>query len=153
MTTVTLKAIKERQDELAQMISAFEEAANEPREIVVPRQVVTLRPGERYAGIILGDDGMPSYHLVLLPVDADEVNWEEAQAWAEQVGGELPRRCEQALLFANLRDEFADAHYWSSAQHASGPDFAWCQHFGNGLQDDVHKLNELRARAVRRLAI
>jgi len=152
MAAVTLEAIKERQDELAQMISAFE-AANEPSEIVVPQQVVTLRPGERYAGIILGDDGMPSHHLVLLPGEADEVTWKDAQAWAEQIGGELPHRCEQALLFANLRDEFENAWYWSNAQHASDSDYAWCQDFGDGDQDGLHKNVKLRARAVRRLTI
>lgn len=152
MAAVTLEALKERQDELAQMISAFE-AANEPSEIVVPHHVVTLRPGERYAGIILGDDGMPSHHMVLLPGEADEVNWKDAQAWAEQMGGELPHRCEQALLFANLRDEFASAWYWSNAQHASYSDVAWCQYFGNGDQVNVRKHTELRARAVRRLTI
>lgn len=152
MEAVTLEDIKERQDELARMISAFE-AKNRPSEIVVPHRVVTLRPGERYAGIILGDDGMPSHHLVLLPGEADEVNWKDAQAWAEQMGGELPHRCEQALLFANMRDEFASAWYWSNAQHAFGSGCAWCQNFGSGDLYLSHETIKLRARAVRRLPI
>ena len=128
-------------------------AVNEPREIVMPHQVVTLRPGERYAGIVLGDDGMPSHHLVALPGEVDGVTWDEARTWAEQAGGDLPSRHEQALLFANLRYEFADTYYWSSTQRAAHPDFAWCQLFGFGNQTIHRKVFKLRARAVRRLAI
>jgi hypothetical protein len=43
--------------------------------------------------------------------------------------------------------------YWSSTQHASNSDYAWCQHFTNGNQYGNSKNNELRARAVRRIAI
>lgn len=46
---------------------------------------------------------------------------------------------------------FEDTWYWSSTQSASDSDYAWCQDFGNGYQDDYHKDGTLRARAVRRL--
>ena len=46
-----------------------------------------------------------------------------------------------------------EAWYWSSTQHASNPGYAWCQNFGSGRQSGSPKDNELRARAVRRVAI
>ena len=66
-----------------------------------------LKPGEVYAGIILGKNGDPDHHLVLLPGALHDVNWTDATRWAESIGGELPTRREQALLFANTK-ELAD---------------------------------------------
>ncbi|HRO61716.1 MAG TPA: DUF1566 domain-containing protein [Burkholderiaceae bacterium] len=43
--------------------------------------------------------------------------------------------------------------YWSSTQYAGGESNAWCQGFDVGYQCDCRKVNELRARAVRRLPI
>lgn len=155
MAAVTLEVIKARQDELAQMISAFE-AANEPSEIVVPHQVVTLRPGERYAGIILGGDGMPSHHLVLLPGEAGSADWIGARKFAEMAGGDLPSAREIALLFVNLRDEFKPTRYWCLAP-PSADKRVWCQDFSTGVQEcpiteergGLWKF--LHARAVRRI--
>jgi hypothetical protein len=50
-------------------------------------------------------------------------------------------------------EAFEQEWYWSSTQHASFSDCAWGQHFSGGDQSLNRKLNELRARAVRRLAI
>ena len=41
-----------------------------------------LREGESYAGLILGKDGEPDYHLVLLPEEASDVSWPTASEWA-----------------------------------------------------------------------
>lgn len=112
-----------------------------------------LNPGEHYAGILLGKDGNQSHHLILLPGAAEALTWRQALDWAKGSGGELPDRREQALLIANLADEFESAWYWSNAQHASDSDCAWCQDFGDGGQDGGHKIVKLRARAVRRLPI
>jgi hypothetical protein len=113
----------------------------------------TLNAGEVYAGILLGKDGVPDQHIILLPGDAEELDWEAAKAWAAEVGGELPTRREQHLLIANLKEEFESNWYWSSEQHASHSDYAWYQRFSNGGQGYGHKDLELRARAVRRLVI
>lgn len=48
---------------------------------------------------------------------------------------------------------FADEYYWSSTQHAGGEASAWSQDFSYGNQYGDRKDDELRARAVRRLAI
>jgi hypothetical protein len=112
-----------------------------------------LKPGEKYAGIILGKDGAPDHHLILLPGEAESIKWEDAKKWATKAGGELPTRREQSLLHANLKEEFQPRWYWSSEQHASGSGYAWIQDFNDGYQLNYHELHEFRARAVRRLAI
>jgi len=61
----------------------------------------------------------------------------------------LPSRRELRLCWVNVPEQFAKEWYWSSTQ--SGPLTAWGQSFGGGSQGSVHKDNELRARAVRRV--
>lgn len=112
-----------------------------------------LKPGEHYAGLILGKDGNPDYHLILLPGEAEHVTWNDAIKWAKATGGELPNRREQALLYANLKEEFHPVWYWSGEQHAAYPGCAWMQYFYDGGQDTYHKSYQPRARAVRRFEI
>ena len=112
-----------------------------------------LKAGEHYAGIILGKDGEPDHHLILLPGEADSVTWEKAKEFAAKVGGELPTRREQSLLFANIKEQFQPRWYWSGEQHVSLSDYAWSQYFDNGYQGTSHKGSNYRARAVRRLVI
>jgi hypothetical protein len=112
-----------------------------------------LKAGEHYVGLILGKAGEPDYHLILLPGEAQKIKWADALKWAKKAGGELPIRREQALLYANLKEEFQAAWYWSCEEHAAGPVYAWMQHFDYGFQDDYHKSYQYRARAVRRLKI
>ena len=113
-----------------------------------------LKPGEIYAGLILGKDGQPDHHLFLLEAKpANKLNWEAAKAWAASVGGELPTRSEQSLLFANAKEQFESYYYWSGEQDAGYPSYAWMQHFYGGNQYGFHKSFEFRARAVRRLII
>ena len=112
-----------------------------------------LNEGEIYAGAIIKPDGT-GHHVILLDGDNDDASWDDAMAWAKSIGGDLPDRVEQSLLFAHLKDRFKPEWYWSNTQHASYSCCAWCQYFDNGNQDDCH--NEgytLRARAVRRVEI
>lgn len=113
-----------------------------------------LKPGEIYAGLILGKEGQPDHHLFLLEAKpANKLNWEAAKTWATSVGGELPTRSEQSLLFANCGQEFEPYWYWSGEQDAGNPSCAWMQNFYVGGQDGYRKSYECRARAVRRLII
>lgn len=114
-------------------------------EITLPE----LKDGEKYAGLILVD-GKPSHHVVLLDSDV-EMDWDEALSWAAELGGDLPSREEQALLYANLKAEFKPDWYWSNTP--SSRLSAYVQHFRNGSQYNDAKDNTLRARAVRRLPI
>ena len=111
----------------------------------------TAFAGGIYAGISRGVDGAPDQHLALLPGEAVDVDWEAACAFAASVGGELPTRAEQALLYANLKDQFQPRWYWSGEQ--AGPSTAWYQDFNDGYQFDDDRSYEGRARAVRRLPI
>jgi hypothetical protein len=117
----------------------------------IPAAIGAAFAGGIYAGISRGVDGAPDQHLVLLPGEAVDVDWEAAGAFAASVGGELPTRAEQALLYANLKDQFEPRWYWSSTQ--AGPSTAWLQGFDNGYQDFGNRSYEGRARAVRRLPI
>ncbi len=107
--------------------------------------------GGIYAGISRGVDGAPDQHLVLLFGQAEDVSWSDACDWAKSICGALPTRAEQALLFANLKDQFEPRWYWSSEQ--AGPSTAWDQYFDNGTQVSYLRSYEGRARAVRRLPI
>jgi len=114
--------------------------------------VPALQEGERYAGLILDQDGTPTHHLILLPGD-ESLTFDAATEWATSLGGVLPSRNEQSLLFANCKDQFQRDWYWSGEQHASSSSGAWGQHFGNGFQHSTNKSYEGRARAVRRLPL
>jgi hypothetical protein len=149
---ITLEAIEEKQAEISTLISAFKKQSQQV-EYVFPETQIALAPGEHYAGLILGKDGESSYHLILLPGEQEEINWTDALAWAKEQVGELPNRREQALLYANLKEEFKEAWYWSNTQHASLSDSAWCQYFSNGYQFNLSEYDELRARSVRRLSV
>ncbi|HEU4709006.1 MAG TPA: hypothetical protein VFS17_06815 [Methylophilaceae bacterium] len=112
-----------------------------------------LNEGEKYAGVLLGKDGAPDQHIILLPGDSNDASWKKQTEWAKSVGGELPTRREHTLLFANLPEEFKRDVYWSGETHAADSSYAWYQDFDYGYQDDNYKDRELRARAVRRVAI
>jgi len=152
MSTITLDDIKATQNRLAEMIASLE-AQQQARTFDIPASSIGLQPGEHYAGIVLGHNDEPSYHLILLPGEAESVTHDAALKWAEEARGELPNRREQALLYANLKSEFAEAWYWSSVLHESDPDYAWCQYFDDGYQGSLDRGSLLRARAVRRLII
>lgn len=112
-----------------------------------------LNDGEQYAGLILGKNGQPDHHVVLLPGEAQEVSWSAAQEWARGVGGELPTRRELALLYANLREQFDRVWYWSSEPQEPRAQLVWGQNFTSGIQTMYGRPFRGRARAVRRLVV
>ena len=118
-------------------------------------QQLTLPPlaeGETYVGAI-GDTTGNLHHVILLLGDNDDASWQHQKEWAASIGGELPTRLEQALLWQNCREHFQKEWYWSGEAHASDAGSAWCQDFYDGSQGLNHQLDQLRARAVRRLPI
>ncbi len=112
----------------------------------VPSAAVHLNSGEIYVGIVDGQ------HVILLP-GADRDNWSACMKWAASIGGDLPTRPEQALLYQKMSEHFEKDWYWSNTQHASNSDYAWGQDFYGGNQDGDTKSASGRARAVRRLPI
>ena len=153
MTTITLEAIEAEQQKIAAMIAALKKQGEEKASFVFPEATIELSPGEEYAGLIVGKDSEPSYHLVLLPGDPEDLMWQDAIAWAKGQGGELPTRREQSLLFANLKESFAARPYWSAQEYESNKKYAWYQNFYAGTQGGHLNSSPLRARAVRRLPI
>ena len=111
-----------------------------------------LADGEIYAGAI-GDALGNLYHVILLPGDNDGDTHEAQLEWAKSIGGELPTRVEQALMFATARDAFQERAYWSCETDEDASGWAWYQNFYDGTQDNDHQGTRLRARAVRRLPI
>ncbi len=118
------------------------------QQLIIP----PLADGEIYVGAI-GDAQGNLHHVILLPGDNGDDNWQTQKEWAASIGGDLPTRVEQAMLWANHRDQFKKDWYWSNEQHHSAAGFAWCQHFRDGYQYSTHQGLQLRARAVRRLPI
>lgn len=152
-----VEALHAELDKIHQHLNEIEklmakEAAHkaEPTVYALPATEITLQPGEHYAGLVLDDTtGKPSHHLVLLAGTAKGLTLVEAAAWAEEHGGHLPTRQEQALLYANLKREFEGAWYWSG--NSSSGSTAWVQYFDDGTQYGHSLSNRLRVRAVRRI--
>jgi hypothetical protein len=112
------------------------------------------KEGEIYAGLILGKNGAPDHHVFLLAARPErKADWNACMAWAQSVGGDLPTRNEQSLLFANAGEHFERSWYWSNTPYAGNSDYAWVQNFGYGYQDFNRKSYEGLAVAVRRLII
>jgi hypothetical protein len=109
-----------------------------------------------YAGIARGMESEHDYHLWLVVEKPDrDMPWADAMKWAEQLGdnASLPKRHEQALLYANLKDQFDAAWYWSCEQYAGNDAYAWDQDFYGGSQSYGHETSNFRVRAVRRFPI
>lgn len=123
-----------------------------PQAIPMPR-IHSTYAGGIVMGVMAGQGGAPDYLLIDLGAEPEkDVTWEEAKAWAASVGGDLPTRCEQALMFGNRADNQYQARwYWSGEQHAIQPAWAWLQYFSIGTQNVSPKGFHTRARAVRRV--
>ena len=100
-----------------------------------------------FAGLTTTKAG--AHCAVILLTDKPEglLTWKKAMNWAEKLDAALPTRADSALLFANLKDQF-DPHWHWTSEELDGSS-AWHQGFGYGLQGNVHKSFEGRARAVR----
>lgn len=149
--TITLEAIEAKQSELSKLIEQFR-ATTKTTPIEVPGAIIQLRPGERYAGLVLGDDGEPMCHLVLLPGYAEDVSWDAAGEWAKAQGGELPSRREQSLLFAHCKAHLQPRWHWSREAHEDDASYAWYCYFDDGDQGNGRKSFQGCAVAVRRLS-
>lgn len=107
--------------------------------------------GGVYAGLsILGNAPV---QLVLLHAEMEPATWDKAVEWASGQGGALPSRIDQLVLLKNVKAQFKPEAYWSGEQHAEGSFGAWGQDFDGGFQDYWPKGGELRARAVRTIAV
>ena len=150
---ITLETIEAKQTELSQLIAKFKaQPAATPILHRFGEVEIELQPGERYAGMVLNQDGKLLHHLVLMAQRPDgDVNWQDAMDWAASVGGTLPNRQEQALLYANCKPHLDAVWHWSSETYAGDASCAGLCIFGYGYQYDSHKSYEGSAVAVRRI--
>ena len=94
-------------------------------------QIPPLAEGEIYVGTI-GDTKGDFYHVILLPGDHECDTHASATEWAKSIGGDLPNRIEQAMLWANHRDQFEQDWYWSNETYHRNDAYAWYQSFDSG---------------------
>ena len=125
MTAVTIELIQAKQTELAALIAQLQaKPVQASTTIYIEEETFDLAPGEHYAGAVLDANGEHMHHLVLMAARPDaEVTWKDALEWAEQAGGALPTRQEQALLFANCKPHLQPRWHWSCEQHETEASF------------------------------
>jgi len=151
MPAVTLEQLVEKQDQLADLIEKFKKQ-RAATHLTIDAVQIELQPGEHYAGAVLDADGKVLHHLVLMADLPDsDLGWQDAMDWAEGVGGSLPTRQEQALLYANCKAHLRPTWHWSCETHESNASDAWDCNFYDGYQHYSHKGAAGGARAVRRL--
>ena len=151
MTAVTIELIQAKQTELAALIAQLQAApAQASRNVYIEEETFDLAPGEHYAGAVLDANGQHVHHLVLMAAKPEgDLDWKAALEWAEKVGGALPTRQEQALLFANCKSHLQPRWHWSCEEHETEASYAWYCRFLNGTQDNYRKSFEGSAVAVR----
>jgi len=152
MEALTVQAAENQLKALADQLIEKLRAQHAPVLHRVPEAEITLRPGERYAGLVLDADGKVMHHLVLMAErPAGDLDWADAMAWAASVGGTLPNRQEHALLFANCKPHLKPVWHWSCQEYEENASGAWHCAFYYGDQDTTRKSAEGAAVAVRRV--
>ncbi len=153
MTAVTIELIQAKQTELAALIAQLQATpAQTSTTIYIEEETFDLAPGQHYAGAVLDANGQHMHHLVLMAAKPEgDLTWKAALEWAEEVGGALPTRQEQALLFANCKPHLTPRWHWSCEEHEEEASYAWSCYFTNGDQDGHHKSYGGSAVAVRRV--
>jgi hypothetical protein len=151
MSHVTLEAVQAKQTELAAMIQHLLMSATKTSVHEIEAGTIELQPGERYAGAVLDADGQHLHHLVLMAQrPTDKLKWQAAMDWAARVGGSLPTRQEQSLLFANCKPHLQPEWHWSCEVYEEDASYAWYCLFSYGYITSDHKSVEGSAVAVRR---
>lgn len=102
--------------------------------------------GGAFAGITTKPDGT-HVAVVLLPERGEDMNYDQAVAWAEEQGAQLPTRPVAALLFANVKHLLPPRWHW--CLETEGASCAWGCYFDNGTQFSSRKRFEGSAVAVR----
>ena len=102
--------------------------------------------GGTFAGLTTRQDGTHCA-IVLLPGHKQDVNWQDAKAWAAEQGGELPSRPVAALLYANVKAQLQPDWHWTADEESAS--CAWFCDFGYGFQSHDRKSYEGSVVAVR----
>ena len=102
--------------------------------------------GGIFAGLTTRKDGTHCA-VALLPGRKEDITWQDAKAWAADLGGELPTRPVAALLYANCKPHLEPTWHWTTDEE--GASFAWGCDFYDGHQYDDRKSYEGSVVAVR----
>lgn len=151
MPAPTLAALQADFQALGARLAAFEAQAKVSAAFPITVTYPDLNEGEHFLSAVIRADGRKEI-TILLP-GSFQGTWQASMDWAKSLGGDLPSRVEQALLYADMKDEFEEAYYWSNQTYESADAYAWYQSFNYGSQLYGRKDNSIRARAVRRLVI
>jgi hypothetical protein len=101
------------------------------------------------AGLTRGADGESDKIVEVLDYAPKKMNWRDASAYAESVGGILMTRRTAPLCFANVPELFEKTWHWLQEQYEGDDACAWVQYFADGLQHHVHEGHESPVRPVR----
>ena len=124
MSAIPIETIEAKQSELGALIQKFKEQS-QARTIQIEGRTIELRPGERYAGAKLDDDGQHLHDVIVLAARPDDTyTFDEAQDWAKSVGGDAPSPEECALIKANCPDVIT-RWIWTNKLYAGNASFAW----------------------------
>ena len=102
--------------------------------------------GGTFAGITTKPDGT-HVAVVLLPERGEDMNYDQAVAWAEEQGAQLPTRHVAALLFSNVQPLLQSRWHW--CLETDGASYAWRCGFSSGNQSNDRKSFDGSAVAVR----
>jgi hypothetical protein len=148
----TIELILAKQAELDELIQQLTNSCNaaQGKLIQLPETEIALKPGERYAGAMLDSNGQVQCHLVLVAErPPGQMMWWEAMDWAISLGGHLPNRQEQALLYVNCKTHMGAEWYWSGVSDEDDPAFAWGYNIYSGDWCSSYKYVKGAAVAVR----
>lgn len=106
--------------------------------------------GGTFAGLTTRKDGTHCA-VILLPNKAQELEWQRAMDWANELNAEVPSRPVAALLFANAKDKLSDDWHWTCEEY--GASYAWYCNFTYGSHTRAHKDTQCAAVAVRLIPI
>lgn len=110
-----------------------------------------LNAGEKYAGILLGKNGEPDCHVILMPRTRRSVTYDSAAAWATGRNGSLPSTREMALVEANCNIKAGD--YWTPDRDDRFPDHAASYKAPAGYTRLIANSRTSDALAIRRIPL
>lgn len=101
-----------------------QDAGEPPTPPPLPKLGADLAGGQ-FMGILSDSHGMP-YALILLGARPGTlIDWSTAKAWAAGSGGDLPTRCEAAMLISSYKGTLCSALAWTNEEYRQDSPLAW----------------------------
>jgi hypothetical protein len=149
------------EDQVAGALSFFDGRANTAALVEAGSELAKWAQGLRIGGFddwyLPSRDELEMLYRAFKPTEDENYCWRGDNPSSVPVGYayslDSPARTNVEAFQEGGAEAFTPEWYWSSTQSAGDEAYAWYQSFYNGDQSDSHKVNELRARAVRRLKL